>query len=74
MNVTYIKVIRDDEGSLVHTEPATAEVRRLQQLNQSLQAALEAEMQALKDLRELLDNTRRIALAEFDRAMGRGKA
>ena len=54
MHVSYVKLFRDDEGVVRHSEEADIE---FQQLYRSLQR----EQQTIADLRELLDAVRRIA-------------
>lgn len=54
MHVSYVKLFRDDEGVVRHSEEADTE---FQQLHRSLQR----EQQTIADLRELLDAVRRIA-------------
>ena len=62
MHVSYIKVYRDSNG-LVHDEQsANGEFRNLHHQVALLKNALEAEMQVVADLRELLDSVRKMAL------------
>jgi flagellar basal body rod protein FlgF len=71
MHVSYIKVYRDSNG-LVHDEQsANGEFRNLHHQVSLLKNALEIEMQAVADLRELLDSARRMAL-ELNEQLTRG--
>lgn len=54
MHVSYVKLFRDDEGVVRHSEEADTEF-------QQLHRALQREQQTIDDLRELLDAVRRIA-------------
>lgn len=69
MHVSYIKVYRDSNG-LVHDEQsANGEFRNLHHQVALLKNALEAEMQAVADLRELLDSVRKMALELNDQIL-----
>ena len=69
MHVSYIKVYRDSNG-LVHDEQsANGEFRNLHHQVALLKNALEAEMQVVADLRELLDSVRKMALELNDQIL-----
>lgn len=62
MTINYIKQFRDEEtGELTNEQNADSEIRCMNNQIQMLRAALEAEMQTVADLRELLDAVRKIA-------------
>lgn len=61
MTVTYIKQFRDDLGEITHEQNADNEIRWMNREIELLKATLEIEMQAVADLRELLDAVRKIA-------------
>lgn len=62
MTINYIKQIRDEEtGDITHEQNADSEIRCMNNQIQMLKTALEAEMQTVADLRELLDAVRKIA-------------
>ncbi len=61
MHVSYVKLFRDDEGTVRDTQEANGEIRNLQHQIELLKQALEREMNTVADLRELLDSVRRIA-------------
>lgn len=61
MHVSYVKLFRDDEGTVRDTQEANGEIRNLQHQIELLKQALEREMNTVADLRELLDEVRRIA-------------
>lgn len=54
MHVSYVKLFRDDEGVVRHSEEADSEFQQLRQ-------QIKREQQTIVDLRELLDAVRRIA-------------
>lgn len=62
MHVSYVKLYRDDDGVVRDTQSANGEFRNLHHQIELLKNALEIEMQAVADLRELLDQVRRMAL------------
>lgn len=61
MHVSYVKLFRDDEGTVRDSQEANGEIRNLQHQIELLKHALEREMNTVADLRELLDSVRRIA-------------
>ena len=61
MTVTYIKQFRDDLGEIIDEQNADNEIRWMNREIELLKATLEIEMQAVADLRELLDAVRKIA-------------
>jgi len=61
MHVSYVKLFRDDEGTVRDTQEANGEIRNLHYQIELLKQALEREMNTVADLRELLDEVRRIA-------------
>ena len=62
MTINYIKQFRDEEtGEVTHEQNADNEIRWMNREIYMLKAALEAEMQTVADLRELLDAVRKIA-------------
>lgn len=62
MHVSYVKVYRDDDGQVRDEQSANGEIRNLHHQVELLRNALEIEMQAVADLRELLDSVRKLAL------------
>jgi hypothetical protein len=61
MHISYVKIVRDDEGTVIDTQEANGEMRRLHYQIDLLKAALEIEMDRVYDLKELLDQVRRLA-------------
>lgn len=61
MHISYVKLFRDDEGTVRDSQEANGEFRGLQHQIELLKQALEREMNTVADLRELLDSVRRIA-------------
>ncbi len=61
MHISYVKLFRDDEGTVRDSQEANGEFRNLQHQIELLKHALEREMNTVADLRELLDSVRRIA-------------
>jgi len=61
MHISYVKLFRDDEGIVRDTQEANGEIRNLHYQIELLKQALEREMNMVTDLRELLDEVRRIA-------------
>ena len=61
MHISYVKLFRDDEGTVRDTQEANGEIRSLHYQIDLLKHALEREMNTVTDLRELLDEVRRIA-------------
>lgn len=62
MHVSYVKLFRDDDGVVRDSQSANGEIRNLHHQVELLRNALEIEMQAVADLRELLDSVRKLAL------------
>ena len=60
-HISYVKIVRDDDGTVIDTQEANGDMRRLHQQIELLKAALEIEMDRVQDLRELLDSVRRLA-------------
>ena len=61
MHISYVKLIRNDEGEVVDTQEANGEIRSLRHQIELLKVALEREMDTVTDLKELLDTVRKIA-------------
>jgi predicted RNase H-like nuclease (RuvC/YqgF family) len=61
MTVSYIKVFRNDDGEVTHEQDADGEIRCMNRQIEQLKTALEIQMQAVADLRELLNAVRKIA-------------
>jgi hypothetical protein len=61
MTVSYIKVFRNDDGEVTHEYVADGEIRCMSRQIEQLKTALEIQMQAVADLRELLNAVRKIA-------------
>lgn len=61
MHISYVKLIRTDEGEVVDTQEANGEIRSLRHQIELLKVALEREMDTVTDLKELLDTVRKIA-------------
>ena len=61
MHISYVKLYRDDEGTVLDTQEANGEIRNFNYQISLLKLALEREMNTVTDLRELLDSVRRIA-------------
>ena len=61
MHVSYVKLFRDEEGTVRDTQEANGEIRNFQHQIELLKHALEREMNTVADLRELLNTVRRIA-------------
>lgn len=68
----YVALYRDENGTVVHSENANGEFRQLQADVTTLTDALNLEMERLADLRELLDQTRKLVL-EQDRKILAGR-
>ena len=64
MNKTkdYIALYRDEDGTVVDSQTVNHEVRQWLQTIEELKLALYTEMHKVQDLRELLDETRKITL------------
>jgi hypothetical protein len=60
-HISYVKIVRDDEGTVIDTQEANGEMRRLNYQIELLKDALELEIERVHDLRELLDSVRRLA-------------
>ena len=61
MHISYVKLIRNDEGEVVDTQEANGEIRFFINQIRLLKAALEREMDTVTDLKELLETVRKIA-------------
>ena len=61
MHISYVKIVRNDEGTVIDTQEANGDMRRLNYQIEVLKAALEIEMDRVYDLKELLDEVRRLA-------------
>lgn len=59
--ISYVKLFRNDQGTVVDSQEANGEIRNFQHQIELLKHALEREMDTVADLRELLDAVRRIA-------------
>jgi hypothetical protein len=68
----YVALYRDADGTVVHTENANGEWREMQTQITKLRQALQIEMERTEDLRELLDQTRKLVL-EQDRKLLTGR-
>jgi hypothetical protein len=64
MNKTkdYIALYRDEDGTVVESQTVNHEVRQWLATIEELKLALYTEMHKVQDLRELLDETRKITL------------
>jgi len=71
MHISFVRIVRDDSGEVVDTQNADGDIRALRNQIALLRQALEVEMQAVADLRELLDHARRIAVEAHDQLVGR---
>jgi hypothetical protein len=58
----YIALYRDEDGTVVESQTVNHEVRQWLQTIEELKLALYTEMHKVQDLRELLDETRKITL------------
>jgi hypothetical protein len=68
----YVALYRDADGTVVHSENANGEWREMQTQITKLRQALQIEMERTEDLRELLDQTRKLVL-EQDRKLLTGR-
>jgi dynactin complex subunit len=68
----YVALYRDADGTVVHSENANGEWREMQTQITKLRQALQIEMERNDDLRELLDQTRKLVL-EQDRKLLAGR-
>jgi dynactin complex subunit len=68
----YVALYRDADGTVVHSENANGEWREMQTQITKLRQALQIEMERNDDLRELLDQTRKLVL-EQDRKLLTGR-
>jgi predicted RNase H-like nuclease (RuvC/YqgF family) len=68
----YVALYRDADGTVVHSENANGEWREMQTQITKLRQALQIEMERTDDLRELLDQTRKLVL-EQDRKLLAGR-
>ena len=60
-SISYVKLFRNDAGLIYDTQEANGEIRNFHHQIELLKQALEREMDTVTDLRELLDEVRRIA-------------
>lgn len=60
-HISYVKLFRNEAGLVYDSQEANGEIRNLQHQIELLKRALEIEMDTVADLRELLDEVRRIA-------------
>lgn len=74
MHISYVKLFRDDEGTVRDSQEANGEFRNLQHQIELLKQALEREMNTVADLRELLDSVRRIAFELNEEILKDGNA
>jgi hypothetical protein len=71
MHISFVRIVRDDSGHVFDTQNADGDIRALRNQIARLREALEIEMQAVADLRELLDHARRLAVEAHDQLVGR---
>jgi len=62
MHISFVRIVRDESGGVIDTQNADGDIRALRNQIAMLREALEIEMQAVADLRELLEHARRIAV------------
>lgn len=55
MTTNYVRLVRDADGTVIESHEADAEIQLLRQ-------HIDAQAQLLRDMRELLDHARQIAL------------
>ena len=60
-SISYVKLFRNEAGLVYDTQEANGEIRNFHHQIELLKHALEREMDTVTDLRELLDEVRRIA-------------
>lgn len=61
MITDYVKIVRDDEGTVLDTQNCNGDIRALHSRIALLTQALEIEMEVVSNLRELLNFTRQMA-------------
>ena len=61
MMISYVKLFRADDGTVLDTQEANGEIRQLNHRIAVLKEALEIEMDNVTDLRELLAEVRKLA-------------
>jgi len=71
MHISFVRIVRDDSGHVFDTQNADGDIRALRNQIAMLREALEIEMQAVADLRELLEHARRLAVEAHDQLVGR---
>jgi hypothetical protein len=71
MHISFVRIVRDDSGHVFDTQNADGDIRALRNQIARLREALEIEMQAVADLRELLDHARRLAVEAHDQLVGK---
>lgn len=70
MHISFVRIVRDDSGEVIDTQNADGDMRALRRQIAVLRQALEIEMQAVADLRELLDHARRLAVEAHNQIVG----
>lgn len=70
MHISFVRIVRDESGEVIDTQNADGDMRALRHQIAVLRQALEIEMQAVADLRELLDHARRLAVEAHNQIVG----
>lgn len=70
MHISFVRIVRDESGEVIDTQNADGDMRALRRQIAVLRQALEIEMQAVADLRELLDHARRLAVEAHNQIVG----
>jgi hypothetical protein len=70
MHISFVRIVRDESGEVIDTQNADGDMRALRRQVAVLRQALEIEMQAVADLRELLDHARRLAVEAHNQIVG----
>lgn len=70
MHISFVRIVRDESGQVIDTQNADGDMRALRRQIAVLRQALEIEMQAVADLRELLDHARRLAVEAHNQIVG----
>lgn len=70
MHISFVRIVRDENGEVIDTQNADGDMRALRRQVAVLRQALEIEMQAVADLRELLDHARRLAVEAHNQIVG----
>jgi hypothetical protein len=71
MHISFVRIVRDESGGVIDTQNADGDIRALRNQIARLREALEIEMQAVADLRELLDHARRLWVEAHDQLVGK---